>query len=101
MRKDTPLGPVWLVPDQLGETAAKHVVRLELMLPNLDGIVAAHTGPRIGGAFVVRAPRAALEAAGYPITSAAELPTEEGKAWPPISEEGQKILRAAELLERD
>lgn len=93
MREDTPLGPVWLVPDRLGEKVAKQVVRLDLMLESLDGIVAMHTGPEKGGAFVVRAPRAALEELGYPTTSAAELPVKEGTAWPPISDEGQKILK--------
>lgn len=92
MREDTPLGPVWLVPDYLGEKAAKQAVRLDLMLPSLDGIVAMHTGPPKGGSFVVRAPRAALEERGYPTTSAAELPVKEGTCWPPISDEGQKIL---------
>lgn len=94
MREDTPLGPVWLVPDHIGEKAAKQVVRLDLMLTSLDGIVAMHTGPEKGGAFVVRAPRAALEERGYPVTAAAELPVKEGTCWPPISEEGQKILEA-------
>lgn len=92
MRQDTPLGPVWLIPDNLGEKVAKQTVRLELMMSDLDGIVAMHTGPRKGGAFVVRAPRAVLEERGYPTTSAAELPVKEGTCWPPISEEGQKIL---------
>jgi hypothetical protein len=93
MRKDTPLGPVWIFPDNLGEEAAKHAVRLELLLPNLDGIVAMHTGPGRGGALLIRAPRAALEEHGYPITAAAELPVKEGTCWPPISEEGEKIIR--------
>lgn len=93
MRQDTPLGPVWLVPDHLGEKAARHAVRLELLLPDLDGIVAMHTGPANGGAFVVRAPRAALEEHGYPTTSAAELPVKDGTCWPPLSEEGEKILK--------
>lgn len=92
LREDTPLGPVWLVPDHLGEKAAKQAVRLDLMLSSLDGIVAMHIGPAKGGAFIVRAPRAALEERGYPTTSAAELPVAEGTAWPPISEEGQKII---------
>lgn len=94
MRQDTPLGPVWIEPDHLGEKGAKTVVRLELALPTLDGIVAMHTGPRQGGAYIVRAPRAALEERGWPITAAAELPVKEGTCWPPISEEGQKILEA-------
>lgn len=92
MRKDTPLGPVWVEPDQLTEELAKHVVRLELMLDTTEGIVAMHTGPRTGGAWIIRAPRAALEERGYPITAAAELPVEEGTCWPPISEEGKKII---------
>lgn len=93
MRHDTPLGPVWIVPDHLSEELAKQTVRLELMLPNLDGIVAMHTGPRRGGAWIVRAPRVALEERGYPITAAAELPVKEDTCWPPISEEGEKIIR--------
>jgi hypothetical protein len=92
MRRDTPLGPVWLVPDSLPEEVARHTVRLELGLNSLDGIVAMHTGPEKGGAWVVRAPRAALEEHGYAITAAAELPVEEGTCWPPISEEGKKII---------
>lgn len=102
MRHDTPLGPVWIIPDNLGEQAAKHAVRLELALPNLEGIVAMHTGPRRGGAFLIRAPRAALEEHGYPTTAAAELPVEKGTCWPPISEEGQEIiLRLKETSSQD
>lgn len=93
MRNDTPLGPVWIVPDFLAEKVAKHAVRIELMLPDLDGIVAMHTGPSPGGAWIVRAPRAALEAHGYPTTAAAELPVKDGTCWPPISEEGEKIIK--------
>lgn len=93
MREDTPLGPVWIIPDHLGEKAAKHAVRLELLLPDLDGIVAMHTGPPKGGVWIVRAPCAALEERGFPITTAAELPVKEGTCWPPISEEGQKIIQ--------
>lgn len=94
MRQDTPLGPVWLLPDMLGEAVVKEYVRVELLMPTTDGIVAMHTGPPKGGAYVVRAPRAVLEEHGYPTTSAAELPVKEGTVWPPISEEGQKILDA-------
>lgn len=81
-----------MVPDTLPEKSAKHAVRLELALPNLEGIVAMHSGPPKGGVWLVRAPRAALEAAGYPTTAAAELPVKEGTCWPPISEEGQRII---------
>lgn len=84
MRQDTPFGPVWMVPDMLGEKGAKIHARLDLAWPDLDGFDAAHTGPPKGGAFVVRAPRAALEACGLPTNSAAELPVAEGKVWPPI-----------------
>jgi hypothetical protein len=86
MRTDTEVGPVWLVPDKLGEKAAKHVARLDLLWPDLDGFVAMHTGPARGGSFVIRAPRAALEARGLPTGSAAELPVAEGTCWPPIAE---------------
>lgn len=86
-RIDTPLGPVWLVPDYLGEKAAKHCARLDLAWPALDGFVAMHTGPPRGGAYVVRAPRSALEARDLPTGSAAELPVADGTAWPPLSEE--------------
>jgi hypothetical protein len=85
-RTDTPLGPAWLVPDHLGEKAAKHVARLELLWPDIEGFVAMHTGPSNGGAYIVRAPRAALEACGLPVGTAAELPVAEGTAWPPIRE---------------
>lgn len=84
MRTDTPLGPVWLVPDHLGEKGARKLAQLDLAWPEIDGFVAMHTGPARGGAFVVRAPRAALEERGLPIGSAAELPTADGTAWPPI-----------------
>lgn len=93
MRKDTPLGPAWILPDTLSEKVAKQVVRVELMMESLDGIVAMHTGSEGRGAWIVRAPRAALEEHGYPITSAAELPVKDGTCWPPISEEGEKIIR--------
>lgn len=93
MRRDTPLGPVWIVTDALGEKAAKHYARLELAWPDIDGFVAMHAGPSRGGVFLIRAPREALEKNGYPITSAAELPVREGTAWPPLSEEGERILR--------
>ena len=86
MRQDTPLGPVWTVPDRLGEEVAITTARLELMWPDEEGFVAMHTGPTPGGAFVVRAPRAALEARGWNTGSAAELPVKEGTAWPPIQE---------------
>lgn len=86
MREDTPLGPVWLVPDMLGEKGAKTTARLDLMWPDLDGFVAMHTGPSPGGAYLVRAPRVALETAGLPLGSAAELPVAEGTVWPPIAE---------------
>lgn len=97
MRKDTPLGPVWLVPDSLSEGVAKHAVRLELLMSKIDGLVALHTGPKQGGAWVIRAPRAVLEEHGYPIHSAAELPVAEGTCWPPISEAGEKII--AQMME--
>lgn len=83
-RVDTTLGPCWLVPDFLGEKAAKHTARLDLAWPDLDGFVAMHTGPSPGGAFVVRAPKAALEARGLPSGSAAEHPVADGTAWPPL-----------------
>lgn len=93
MRKDTPLGPVWIVPNTLPERAAKHAARLDLGWPNLDGFVAMHTGPKIGGMWIVRAPRAALIANNCLITSAAELPVKEGTCWPPISEVGDRIIQ--------
>lgn len=85
MRTDTPFGPVWLLPDMLPEKAAMHSVRLELLWPNLDGFIAMHTGSPIGGAWLVRAPIAALEMAGFPTGSAAEHPVAEGTVWPPIN----------------
>lgn len=94
MRVDTPLGPVWILPDKLGEKIAKQTVRLELMMPSIDGLVAMHTGPSGEGAWMIRAPRHVLEKHGYPITSAAELPVKPGTTWPPISTEGQKIIEA-------
>lgn len=84
MRQDTPLGPVWLLPDRLGEKVAKQTARLELCWPDLDGFTAMHTGPSQGGAYLVRAPKAALEAAGLPTASAAEHPVKEGTVWPPL-----------------
>lgn len=96
MRHDTPLGPVWIIPDYINEKVAKQAVRVELMLPTLEGIVAMHTGPSLGGAWIVRAPRSALEEHEYPITSAADLPVKDGTCWPPISEEGKKILQNLE-----
>lgn len=84
MRQDTPFGPVWLVPDSLGEKVAKTTARLDLAWPDLDGFDAAHTGPAKGGAFLVRAPLAALEARGLPTGSAAEHPVEDGTVWPPL-----------------
>lgn len=94
MRKDTPLGPVWIVPDMLPEKSAKHTARMDLQWPDLNGFVAMHTGPPRGGMWIIRAPKVALEARGLPITAAAELPVKEGTCWPPISEEGQKIIEA-------
>lgn len=84
MRQDTPFGPVWMVPDMLGEKGAKTHARLDLAWPDLDGFDAAHTGPSKGGAYVVRAPRAALEARGLTTNSAAEMPVADGKVWPPL-----------------
>lgn len=45
-----------------------------------------HTGSPKGGAWVVRAPMAALEKAGLPTGSAAEHPVAEGTVWPPIDQ---------------
>lgn len=84
MRRDTPLGPVWIYPDMLSEKVAKQGARLELLWPDLDGFTAMHTGPPKGGAWFVRAPTAALEAAGMPTGSASEHPVAEGTVWPPI-----------------
>lgn len=84
MRQDTPLGPVWLIPDMLPDKVAMHSARLELLWPDLEGFSAMHTGPSSGGAWLVRAPMAALEAAGLPTGSAAEHPVKEGTVWPPI-----------------
>lgn len=89
MRTDTEFGPVWLVPDKLGEKAAKQVARLDLLWPDLEGFSAMHTGPAHGGAFVVRAPRAALAERGLPTGSAAEVPVADGTCWPPIPEAAQ------------
>jgi hypothetical protein len=91
-RTDTPRGPVWLVPGGLGEKAAKHTARLDLLWPDLDGFVAMHTGTGLTSAWLVRAPRAALEARGLPIGSAAELPVADGTVWPPLDE----VVPAAE-----
>lgn len=84
MRTDTDLGPVWLVPAGLGEKAAKHTARLDLAWPDLDGFEAMHTGRGPSAAFLVRAPRAALEARGLATGSAAERPVADGTVWPPI-----------------
>lgn len=86
MRQDTPLGPVWILQDFLPPAVAKHAARLELQWPDLEGFTAMHTGPPKGGGWLVRAPRAALEAAGLPIGSAAELPVAPGTVWPPIDQ---------------
>lgn len=85
MRVDTPFGPVWTFPDALGKKAAMHGARLELLWPNLEGFTADHTGPRFGGAWLVKAPKAALEARGFRTYSASENPTAEGKVWPPLN----------------
>lgn len=85
MRHDTPLGPVWIYPDMLPSKAAMQGARLELMWPDLEGFTAMHTGPETGGAWFVRAPKAALEKAGLPTRSAAEHPVAEGTVWPPIA----------------
>jgi len=82
-RADTPFGPVWLVSDRIPEKAAKHVARLELLWPDLEGFIAMHTGPDGGGAWCVRAPIAALEARGFRSDSGAEHPVAEGTVWPP------------------
>lgn len=84
MRQDTPYGPIWLFPDGLPEKVAKQGARIDLMWPDLDGFVAMHTGPRNGGAWIVRAPEEALRKAGYRTDSAAEHPVAEGTVWPPI-----------------
>lgn len=84
MRQDTELGPVWLLPDKLGEKVSKQAARLELAWPDLDGFIAMHTGPSPGGAYLVRAPMAALEARGLPTGSAAEHPVADGTVWPPL-----------------
>lgn len=86
MRVATELGPVWLVPDKLPEKVAKQAARLDLAWPDLDGFVAMHTGHGDEGAWLIRAPREALEARGLPTGSAAELPVAEGTVWPPIAE---------------
>lgn len=83
MRQDTPFGPVWLFPDMLPEKAAKHGARLDLLWPDLDGFSAMHMGPGKGGAWLVRAPKEALDRAGYRTDSAAEHPVAEGTVWPP------------------
>jgi hypothetical protein len=85
MRHDTPLGPVWIFPDGLGSKAAMQGARLELMWPDLEGFDAKHTGPNPGGAWFVRAPKAALEARGMLTGSAAEHPVAEGTVWPPTN----------------
>ena len=90
MRVDTPIGPVWMVTDQLSEKVAKTVARMELAWPDLEGFIAMHAGPSPGGQWVVRAPTAALEKAGLPTGSASEHPVREGTVWPPID---QEVLR--------
>jgi hypothetical protein len=84
VRQETPLGPVWMVSDVLPEKAAMHVARLDLLWPDLEGFTAMHTGPSRGGAWLVRAPLAALESRGLPTGSAAEHPVKAGTVWPPI-----------------
>ena len=84
MRVDTPFGPVWMYPDMLPEKAAMHGPRLELLWPDLEGFIAMHPVLGRGGEWVVRAPKAALEKAGFPTDSAAEHPVAEGTVWPPI-----------------
>lgn len=93
MRTDTPFGPVWLFPDNLPEKAAMHGARLELLWPDLEGFSAMHTGPPNGGAWLVRAPTAALEKAGLPTASASEHPVAEGTVWPPIDQETESRTR--------
>jgi hypothetical protein len=83
MRVDTPYGPVWLYPDTLPMKVAMQGARLELAWPDLNGFSAMHTGSGDEGAWVVRAPLAALERAGYRSDSAAEYPVKEGTVWPP------------------
>jgi hypothetical protein len=87
-RQETPFGPVWLVPDTLGAKGAKTVARLDLAWDGVEGFDAAHTGPSPGGAYLVRAPRAALEARGLLTGSAAEVPVAEGTVWPPLADVG-------------
>lgn len=84
MRQDTPFGPVWIYPDNLPERAAMHGARIDLLWPDLDGFVAMHTGPAIGGAWLVRAPKEVLDKRGYRTDSAAEHPVADGTCWPPI-----------------
>jgi hypothetical protein len=84
MRQDTPFGLVWVYPDFLPKRAAMHGARLELAWLNLEGFSAMHTGPDPGGVWVVRAPLAALKAAGLRTDSAAEHPVRKGTVWPPI-----------------
>lgn len=84
MRQDTPFGPIWIYPDMLGEKLVKKGAQIDLMWPNSEGFIAMHTGPAVGGAWVVRAPMEALEAQGYRTDSAAEHPVAEGTIWPPI-----------------
>jgi hypothetical protein len=83
MRVDTPYGPVWLYPDTLPMKAAMQGARLDLLWPDLNGFSAMHTGSGDEGAWVVRAPLAALERTGYRTDSAAEYPVKEGTVWPP------------------
>lgn len=84
MREDTSFGPVWIFPDMLPEKAAKHGARLDLMWPDLEGFVAMHMGNAKGGAWLVRAPKAALENSGCLTASASEWPVAEGTVWPPV-----------------
>lgn len=84
MRQDTPFGPVWIFPDMLPKKAAMHGARLDLLWPDLEGFSAMHTTLFGSGAWVVRAPLAALEKNGLSTDSAAEHPVAEGTVWPPI-----------------
>lgn len=93
MRNDTDYGPVWIFPDMLPKKAARHGARLDLMWPDLEGFTAMHTGPSTGGAWLVRAPKAALEARGLLTGSASEHPVAEGTVWPPLPESTVKLLK--------
>lgn len=85
MKYDTDLGPVWIVPDALPEKVAKQEARLYLMWPDLEGFTAMHMGDARGGAWLVRAPRAALARMNMPLASASEYPVAEGTVWPPVT----------------